>query len=138
MITVRELKNKYNCHKGAAKRRGIGFTLTFEEWCNIWGQSGKWEQRGRKKGQYVMSRVGDAGDYTIDNVFIQSAEDNVADANHNKKGQTRILPKHTEETKRKISASLMGNKGRLGRQHTEETKRKIRETMKARNNVQPV
>lgn len=136
MITNQDVKNKYSCHMGAAKRRGIGFTLTFEEWCNIWEQSGKWEQRGRCKGQYVMSRIGDAGDYAIGNVFIQPSENNVIDANHNKKGQTRVLPNHTEETKRKISASLMGNKGRLGRKHTEETKRKIRETMKAKNNVQ--
>lgn len=134
MIINQEVKNKYSCHKGAAKRRGIGFTLTFEEWCDIWKQSGKWELRGRNKGQYVMSRIGDNGDYAVGNVFIQLSENNVIDANHNKRGQTRILPKHTEETKRKISASLMGNKGRLGRKHTEETKCKIRNAMKARSN----
>lgn len=134
MIINQDVKNKYNCHKGAAKRRGVGFTLTFEEWCHIWERSGKWEQRGRKKGQYVMSRIGDTGDYAIDNVFIQSSENNVIQANYNKKGQTRVLPKHSEETKRKISMSLMGNKGRLGRKHTEETKRKIKETMKAKAN----
>lgn len=39
---------------------------------------------------------------------------------------------HSEETKRKISESLKGNKRRLGKPHTEEARRKIGEAGKKR------
>ena len=73
---MKEIRHKYNCQKSKAKQRGIEFTLTFEEWWDTWEQSGKWEQRGCRKGQYVMSRYNDTGPYAIGNVFIQSCEDN--------------------------------------------------------------
>jgi hypothetical protein len=63
---------KYHCHKGKAKHRGIAFELTFDEWWDIWQQSGKWEERGCRKGGYVMSRHNDEGSYSINNVFIQT------------------------------------------------------------------
>ena len=69
-------RNKYSCQKSKAKHRGIEFTLTFDEWWDIWQQSGKYEQRGFRKGQYVMSRYNDTGPYAVGNVFIQSCEDN--------------------------------------------------------------
>jgi hypothetical protein len=69
-------RNKYNCQKSKAKQRSIEFTLTFDEWWSIWEQSGKYELRGHRKGQYVMSRYNDVGPYAIGNVFIQSCEDN--------------------------------------------------------------
>jgi hypothetical protein len=46
-------------------------------------------------------------------------------------GELSKIKTHTEETKRKISARLMGNKGRHG-PHSEETKRKISEAKKGR------
>src|SRR5215472_6042820 len=51
-----------------AKRRGIAFSFTFEEWLAVWQQSGKWAERGHRKGQYVMARFGDIGPYAIGNV----------------------------------------------------------------------
>lgn len=74
------IKNKYWTQKACAKRRGIGFDLTFEEWWDIWKKSGKWNERGCKKGQYVMSRYKDTGSYTVDNVCIQQHAINISDA----------------------------------------------------------
>ena len=71
---------KYRTHKNGAKQRNIPFLLTFEEWWNIWDQSGHWEERGPKKGQFVMSRYGDKGPYAVGNVFIQSQRGNHYDA----------------------------------------------------------
>ena len=65
-------RHKYHCHKSKAKQRGIPFELTFDEWWDIWQQSGKWEQRGCTTGGYVMSRHNDEGAYSMDNVFIQT------------------------------------------------------------------
>lgn len=73
-------RHKYACHKSKAKQRGIMFNLTYEEWWDIWQQSGKWELRGPNKGQYVMSRYNDVGPYEIGNVFIQPSEENRREA----------------------------------------------------------
>ncbi len=72
------IKEKYNQHKRNATRRGIEFLLTFEEWLNIWTQSGKLDQRGLKRGQYVMCRNGDQGPYAVGNVYIDLNEINAA------------------------------------------------------------
>ena len=61
---------KFKWHLNAAKARGIPFLLTFEDWCGIWFASGKWEQRGRRRGQYVMARFMDRGAYERGNVRI--------------------------------------------------------------------
>ena len=93
---MRNITNtKYLNHKHSAKKRGIPFELSFEQWYDIWQQSGKWEQRGRGKDAYVMSRIGDKGGYTLNNVFIQSNSNNVIEGNMN-----RTI---TEETKTKLS-----------------------------------
>ena len=73
-------KLAYTDHKSHAKRRGIPFLLTFEEWCAIWRESGKWDQRGHLSGQYVMARFGDTGPYAVGNVRICTAFDNLSEA----------------------------------------------------------
>ena len=75
-------KKRYSEQKRRAKVRGIDFLLTFEEWANIWQQSGKWDQRGRGNGKYVMSRNGDIGPYAVGNVRIVIHRDNVAEMLH--------------------------------------------------------
>jgi len=66
--------------KDNARKRNIEWTLTFDEWWHIWETSGHWENRGRKQGQYCMSRLGDSGPYAVGNVFIQLHGQNVSDA----------------------------------------------------------
>jgi hypothetical protein len=78
---MNKIKHKYNCHKGNAKFRNIGFELTFEEWWDIWQQSGKWEQRGKGAGKYVMARHNDVGPYAVGNVSIKTQEENIREAN---------------------------------------------------------
>jgi hypothetical protein len=110
---------KYRHHKNLAKGRNIPFDLTFEEWWDIWQKSGKWEQRGRKRGQYVMSRFNDTGPYAINNVEIKKQEDNFREGvlgNKNRLGH--ITPK---DVKHKIRLS------KLGKKHSLETKEKIRQ-----------
>ena len=69
-------RGRYHQHKGSAGKRGIPFPLTFGEWWDIWQASGKWEQRGRRKDQYVMARFGDCGAYERNNVRICLAGEN--------------------------------------------------------------
>ena len=67
---------KFKHHQGSAKQRGIPFLLTFEDWCGIWFASGHWEERGRRRGQYVMARFMDRGAYERGNVRICSVGEN--------------------------------------------------------------
>jgi hypothetical protein len=74
---------KYNAQKQDAKRRGIAFRLTFEEWNGLWLSSGKWGERGCRKGQYVMARFADQGAYELGNVKICPVRENMAERNKN-------------------------------------------------------
>ena len=68
----------YAQHKSNAKRRGIPFLLTLDQWKTVWLDSGKWNQRGRGIDNYCMCRVGDAGAYEVGNVFIDLHQRNVS------------------------------------------------------------
>lgn len=73
-------KKKYQVQKGGAYKRNIAFNLTFDEWCDIWEESGKWELRGTSKGQYSMCRYYDCGAYEKNNIYIALSTDNVKHA----------------------------------------------------------
>jgi hypothetical protein len=66
----------FTCQKKNAERRGIPWRLVLWEWWQIWDRSGKWENRGRHKGEYVMCRFGDTGDYEFGNVYIATCSHN--------------------------------------------------------------
>lgn len=77
-------KKRFIQQKSDAKRRKIEWMFTFEEWCEVWKLSGKWDQRGRGKGKYVMARHGDVGPYEKTNVSIKLCEENSQEAAANK------------------------------------------------------
>jgi uncharacterized membrane protein len=136
-MDLKEAKQKYNRQKFNAKPRGIPFLITFEEWCYVWEQSGKWEQRGKGRGKYVMARFGDKGAYEIGNVFIQLHGDNLKDAN------IGISRPKSEETKLKMREAKLGipqsaeHKAKIaaantGKKRSEETKANMRAAHKSR------
>ena len=108
-------KRKFYAHRCNARRRGIEFLLTFEEWFQIWEDSGHWEQRGLRKDQYVMSRYGDQGPYSTTNVFIQLNSDNVREYSVKPKSQStkekmrlaKLGIPQSEEHKRNMSQALL-------------------------------
>ena len=93
-------KKKYWSHYSNARRRKILWQFTFESWIKIWLDSSHWSNRGTKKGQYVMSRIGDIGPYSPTNVFIQTQGNNVRD------GSADIPKKHI--TKVRMSIASLG------------------------------
>jgi len=113
-----EAFNKFKAHKRRAEKRNIPFTLTFEEWYDIWQKSNHWEQRGRGRDKYVMSRIGDKGGYTLGNVFIQSNLNNVIEGNKNRVISEETKLKHklnkqksiTPEHIKKMHAARYGHK----------------------------
>lgn len=80
-----------------AKYRGIEFHLTFEEWWDIWNQSGKYEQRGRGAGKYCMSRKNDTGPYALGNVYIQTIDDNNREAHKGKPQPREMIAKRVQK-----------------------------------------
>lgn len=92
---LRKLRIAFSGQRSQAKHRGIEFLFTFEQWFQIWVDSGHLHERGCKKGCYVMARIGDRGPYSIENVEIITQDDN-----HR---QASVGTKRSEETKRRMS-----------------------------------
>lgn len=153
MMNIELALEKYKAHKQSCSNRKdkngnqILMKLTFDEWCYIWDQSGKWEERGRGIGKYCMSRKNDIGHYEIGNVQIKLFSENTSEGvrriyteDENKK-KSRPGPlnamfgrKHSEETKLKIKEkrALQDTSYLIGRKHSEETKIKQSEKAKQR------
>lgn len=77
-------EQKYN-----ARRRKIGWHLTFEQWLRIWQTSGHLHERGHRSGCYVMARHRDRGPYAPDNVAIVPVSKNNGDGSRGKKQTKR-------------------------------------------------
>ena len=123
-------QKKYTDQKSKAKYRGIDFNLIFDEWWNIWQQSGKWDQRGIRKGQYVMSRIADKGPYAVGNVKIQTVGDNNREAFNTHRVAPMLGKKHSEATKNKMQGRTSPNKGK---KLSQEIKDKISAKLKGKN-----
>lgn len=63
-----------------ARVRGIEWRFNYGDWCRLWLSSGNWGERGRGADRYCMSRKGDTGAYTVDNVDIKRNADNGREA----------------------------------------------------------
>ena len=118
------IKQRYQEQKNAAIQRGIEWEFTFESWWKVWEDSGQWENRGRSKGKYCMSRKEDKGPYNPENVFIQTHEQNAKDARkYNKTLPSTVWKKGiTPWNKGLKGAQVAWNKGIP---MSEETKQKL-------------
>ena len=61
-------KQNYASQKCSAKKRGIDFNLTYDEWYDFWIKSGKAHLRGRGTDKYCMARHNDTGPYELGNI----------------------------------------------------------------------
>jgi hypothetical protein len=86
---------KFGTQKQNARKRGIEFNFSYEEWINWWGTD--IDNRGKGKGKLVMARIGDQGPYHPNNVVKLTQEENLRDGN--------IGKVFSEETCKKLSAS---------------------------------
>jgi hypothetical protein len=114
-IRIAKIKYRYQRHR--ARQRGISWNLTFDEWYQWWQQTGHWEDRGITSGKYVMSRFGDLGPYSLDNIFCQTRDDNCREGNQKLKGIKR-----SKEFRENLSNKLKGiakpyQQGNLNRFH---------------------
>ncbi len=134
MFDIKDAYKKYKFQGYNAKHRGIPFEITFEEWCNIWLFSGKWEQRGKGANKYVMSRHNDIGPYKVGNVTIKSQEENSHEANAGDKNPSKRSGKQISDAlkghKKEIFTCIhcdkkVGGKTNLLRWHNDNCKEKV-------------
>jgi len=124
-----EYKKAYVQQKSNAKMRGLEMRMSFDEWKEVWLQSGLWDQRGRGAKKYCMCRKNDTGNYELGNVFISTNSRNLHDGNVGKilsdatkakiaearTGQARIdlcgsnNPMHRPEVKAKMLIAISGS-----------------------------
>lgn len=71
-------RDRYHQHKASAKKRGIEFDLTFDEWWEIW--SAHFEKRGVGSGDMQMCRTRDEDAYRLGNVRIDTGLSNRKEA----------------------------------------------------------
>lgn len=101
-ITPKDRGN-YHTQKGHAKRRGVPFKLTLEEWFDWWQSTGHYHERGRTKDCYVMARHNDTGPYELGNIYCCTVAENARTSN---KLNPRKISKKTRD------AATAANTGR--------------------------
>jgi hypothetical protein len=125
-------RHALRCKEGKVDKAGrpVEMRLTFEEWCDIWLESGRWAKRGNTRGSYCMMRNDDLGHYELGNVSIGLHSVN---ASEGRKGRTFS---HTEAAKAKIGKAsrertvsdetkIRMSKAQSGKVHKAETKEKL-------------
>lgn len=75
-----QLHDAYAKQRHRAGARGIGWALSFEQWCRIWLESGRIDQRGIGAGEFCMARMRDAGPYEAGNVQIKTNRENTLES----------------------------------------------------------
>jgi hypothetical protein len=90
-----KLMTAFKRQKHSAAKRGIQFEMNFGQWLTVWHESGKLSERGRRKGQYVMSRKMDAGPYAVGNVEIKTCSENVKEV-RSREAQAKVLARSIE------------------------------------------
>jgi hypothetical protein len=111
---------RYHAQKSDATRRGIPWLFTFETWMAVWRKSRKLPMRGNRVGQYCMTRPGDRGPYSPENVRIRRIDKNVKEKGWSATARAKISAAHTgrifsEETRARMRvAALARHAARLG------------------------
>ncbi len=109
---------RYTVHRTNAKQRGIPFEISFVDWLQWWKDSGHYHERGNKRGQYVMARIGDVGPYKLGNIVCQQAQVNSTAAHLGKTRSERIKRNMSEAAKemwrkrraaKKLRAAVVAN-----------------------------
>jgi len=90
---LQQAKRQYSLQKSCCKTKDkrdaaglpVEMKMSFEQWLQVWIESGKYHLRGNRKGQFVMARKDDLGHYEVGNVDIIPTEENSSFANKGEK-----------------------------------------------------
>jgi hypothetical protein len=73
-MDINKYRIAYASQKANAARRGIEFLLTFQEWCEFWGED--IEKRGVGPNDLQMQRYADTGPYALGNIKKGTPKEN--------------------------------------------------------------
>jgi hypothetical protein len=105
-VAANKYRPRWRYHRRHAKDRKIPFLLTFDQWLQIWIDSGHIHESGTRNHQYCMARYGDKGPYAVGNVRIVTVAQNHAE---NTKGKFKpgvksyLLVKNRKPTAERIA-----------------------------------
>ncbi len=68
---------RYIQHRSNIKRANLIWQITLWEWWTVWEKSGHYNDRGRGKNKYCMTRIKENGSYTKENVVITTISENL-------------------------------------------------------------
>ena len=105
-------RKTYTKTKLAAKRRGISFMFTYEQWITFWGVLH--DLRGR--GGLNICRLRDSGAYSADNCYIGTPQMNRQDYRVFKSPNNPYYEK--ERNKWTVQYQINGTQQRVGRYNT--------------------
>jgi len=112
MLDKLKIRQAFRNQRDRAKRSGISFELTFEQWLSWWESTGHFHERGLGKDKYCMARFGDAGPYALGNIKCITNSENAKEAKHpnvsirNKENN----PANRPEVRARIIAANTGQK----------------------------
>lgn len=102
-------KRAYLDNKSHAQARAIDFLLSYEDFLELWLVSGKWEQRGRRRGQFQLCRYGDSGPYSSRNCYIGEVGQNQQDRwNTSGEETAKIVELYLKGTAQKDIGKMFG------------------------------
>lgn len=96
-------EDRFAQHKAQARRRGIGFSLTFTDWWALWEPH--WHLRGTGSLDMCMCRRHDKGGYEVGNVRIATNRENKHEAAMERKVKHSQRPIRSREYR----VSAIGN-----------------------------
>lgn len=73
-MDTQRLRRRFHASRFQARKRGLLWDLTFEQYCGLWIESG---YSTRVNSGIVLMRVLDEGDYTLENVRLGPQRDNM-------------------------------------------------------------
>jgi hypothetical protein len=83
-------KRKFFAQRSQARKRGVDWQLSFEQWFAWWGDD--YARRGRGSDDLCMSRPGDTGPYALDNIVKKTNKENIQESNCGKVAWNRGMP----------------------------------------------
>jgi hypothetical protein len=101
----KDQRAKFSVHRADAKRRGIAFLMSFEEWSSWWLEDNRWARRGRGTGKLVMARFNDDGPYAVGNVYPATHAQNMMDSAGAKRSAS-IANFHADRRDRGLAPTL--------------------------------
>ena len=98
-----QYRRAYLSQKHNARRRGIEFRLSFDQWMTFWGAD--IDRRGRGECNLQMQRIADAGAYEIGNIKKGTPKQNTATIK--KMAQTRASLAAAEELQLALDRAML-------------------------------